>query len=176
MCLITFQGSIVNETNPENSLEGLMLKLKPQYCGHLMRRADSLEKTLKLGKIEGRTRRGQQDDVVGWHHWLNGHEFEQALRDDEGQGSLACCSPWGHRELDMSEQLVVLQLHLFPAPSSLLDGELVYRTGLGCTLVHFFPTLPGAKHTYLTHRQSGSAHWRNNPAKGQTSEWKNIAS
>ena len=72
MCLITFQGSIVNETNPENSLEGLMLKLKPQYCGHLMRRADSLEKTLKLGKIEGRRRRGRQDDVVGWHHWLNG--------------------------------------------------------------------------------------------------------
>ena len=78
--------------------------------------------------------------------WLDGitdsMEFEQALRDGEGQGSLACCSPWGHRELDMTEQLVVLQLHLFPAPSSLQDGELVYRTGLDCMLVHFFPYSP----------------------------------
>ena len=57
------------------SLEGLMLKLKLQYFGHLMRRADSLEKTLVLEKIEGR-RREQQDEMVGWHHRLNGHEFK----------------------------------------------------------------------------------------------------
>ena len=56
-------------------LEGLMLKLKLQYFGHLMWRADSLEKTLMLEKSEGRRRRGQQDDMVGWHHRLNGHEF-----------------------------------------------------------------------------------------------------
>ena len=43
--------------------------------------------------------------MVGWHHQLNGHELEQALGDGEGQGSLACCSPWGHKELDMTEQL-----------------------------------------------------------------------
>ena len=43
--------------------------------------------------------------MVGWHHQLNGHGFEQALGDSEGQGSLACCSPWGHREPDMTEQL-----------------------------------------------------------------------
>ena len=43
--------------------------------------------------------------MVGWHHQLNGHEFEQALGDGEGQGSLACCSPWGHKELDMTGQL-----------------------------------------------------------------------
>ena len=84
--------SILKEINPEYSLEGLMLKLKLQYFGHLMRRDDSLEKTLMLGKIEGRRRRGRQDEMVGWHHHLNGHEFEQILGDSEGQGSLACCS------------------------------------------------------------------------------------
>ena len=46
-----------------------------------------------------------EDEMVGWHHQLNGHEFEQALGDGEGQGSLAGCSPWGHKELDMTEQL-----------------------------------------------------------------------
>ena len=67
---------ILKEVNPEYSLEGLMLKLKLQYFGHLMQRANSLEKTLMLGKPEGKRRRGQQ--MVGWHHQLNGHEFEQA--------------------------------------------------------------------------------------------------
>ena len=62
-----------------------------------MQRADSLENTLMLGKTE--------DEMVGWHHRLNGHEFEQARGDGEGQGSLACCSPWGHKESDMTEQL-----------------------------------------------------------------------
>ena len=75
--------------------EGLMLKLKLQYFGHLMQRTDSLEKTLVLGKIEGGRRRGRQDEMVGWHHRLNGHEFEQAPGVDVGQGSLVCCSPWG---------------------------------------------------------------------------------
>ena len=64
---------ILKENSPEYSLEGLMLKL--QYFGHLMRRNDSL-KTLVLGKIEGRRRRGQQDEMVGWYHQLNRHEFE----------------------------------------------------------------------------------------------------
>ena len=57
--------SILKEINPEYSLEGLMLKLKFQYFGHLMRRADSLEKILKLGTTEGRMRRGQQNELVG---------------------------------------------------------------------------------------------------------------
>ena len=86
--------SILKEIYPECSLEGLMLKLKLQYFGHLMQSADSLEKTVMLGKIEGRRRRGQtEDEMVGWHHRLNGYEFEQALGDDAGQGSLAYCSP-----------------------------------------------------------------------------------
>ena len=76
------------EINPEYSLEGLMLKLKLQYFGHLMRRADSLEKTLLLGKIEDRRRRGRQE-----MRWVNGitnstDEFEQTPRNSEGQGSL----------------------------------------------------------------------------------------
>ena len=77
--------SILNEIYPEYSLEGLMLRLKLQYFGHLMRRADSLEKTLTLGKIEGWKQKGMtEDEMVGWHNQLNGHEFEQALGDSEG--------------------------------------------------------------------------------------------
>ena len=80
--------SILKELNPEYSLEGLMLNLKLQYFGHLMWTANSLEKTLMLGK------RVTEDEMVGWHHWLNGHGFEQIQGDSEGQRSLACCSSW----------------------------------------------------------------------------------
>ena len=68
--------SILNEINPEYALEELMLKLKLQYFGHFMRRVDSLEKTLMLGRIGGRRRRGWQNEMAGWHHQLDGHEFE----------------------------------------------------------------------------------------------------
>ena len=68
--------SILKEISAEYSLEGLMLKLKLQYFGHLMWRADSFEKTLILGKIEGRRRRGWQNEMVVRYHWLNGHEFK----------------------------------------------------------------------------------------------------
>ena len=93
--------SILKEIYSEYSLEGLTLKLKLQYFGYLMWTGSSLEKTLILGKTEGRRRRGWQDEMVGWHHRFNGHEFEQAPG-DEGQGSLACCSPWGCKEWDMT--------------------------------------------------------------------------
>ena len=73
--------SILKEISPGCSLEGLMMKLKLQYFGHLLQRADSLEKTLMLGKIEGRRRRGQEDEIVGWHHQLNGPEFEYKLHE-----------------------------------------------------------------------------------------------
>ena len=66
--------SILKEISPEYSLEGLVLKLKLQYFGHLMWRTDSLEKTLMPGKVEGRRRRGWQDEMDGLHHWLNEHE------------------------------------------------------------------------------------------------------
>ena len=91
--------SVLKEINPEYLLEGLMLKLKFQCFGHLMQRADSLEKTLMLGKIEGRKKRGQ---IVGRNHQLDGHEFKQAQGDGEGQESLVCCSPWGLKESDIT--------------------------------------------------------------------------
>ena len=68
----------LKEIHPEYSLEGLMLKLKLQYFGHLKPRANSLEKTLLLEKIEGRRRRGYE--MTGWHHQHNAHEFEQTGR------------------------------------------------------------------------------------------------
>ena len=83
-----------------------MLKLKLQYFGHLMQGANSLEKTLMLAKIKcRRKRRVIEDEMVGWHHQFDGHEFEQTLGDRERQGSLACYSPWGHKESDMTERL-----------------------------------------------------------------------
>ena len=93
--------SILKEINPEYSLEGLMLRLKFRYFGYLMRRVDSLEKALMLGKIKGRRRR----DNRGWHHELKGHEFEQHQGVGEPQGSLVRRSPRGLRESDTAEQL-----------------------------------------------------------------------
>ena len=81
-----------------------MLKLKLQYFGHLMGRTDSFEKTLMLGKIEGRKKKGTtKDEMVGWHHRLDGDEFEQALGVGDGHGSLVCSSPWSHKESDTTE-------------------------------------------------------------------------
>ena len=97
--------SILKEINPDYSLERLMLKLKLQYFGHLMQRTDSLEKTLILGKIKGGRRRGWQR-----MRWLDGitdsmDMIEQTLGVGDGQGSLACCSPWDCKESDMTEWL-----------------------------------------------------------------------
>ena len=98
--------SILKEITPEYSLEGLMLKMKRYYFGHLMQRADSLEKTLMVGKIEGRRRRMRWlDEMVGWHHWLSGHELKQALGVGDGQGSLVCYCLWGCKESDTTEWL-----------------------------------------------------------------------
>ena len=82
-------------------MERLTLKLKLQYFGHLIRRADSLEKDPDAGKDGWQEGKGMiENEMVGWHHQLDGHEFEQAPGVGDGQGSLACCSPWGHKELD----------------------------------------------------------------------------
>ena len=83
------------------------MKLKLQYFGYLMWRTDLLEKTLMLGMIEGERRRGQQKGMkeFGWHHWLDGHEFEQYLGGGDGQGGLVCCGSWSHKELDTTEFL-----------------------------------------------------------------------
>ena len=98
--------SILKEISPECSLEGLMLKLKLQYFGHLKRRADSLEKTLMLEKIEGRRIRGRLNEMCGMHHQLDRYEVEQVPKiDGNGQGNLACFSSWGRQELDTTERL-----------------------------------------------------------------------
>ena len=95
--------SILKEISPDCSLEGLMLKLKLQSFGHLMDRTDSFEKTLMLGKIEGRRGRGQQRmrQLDGITDSMD--EFEQALGVVDGQRSLACCSSWGREESDTTE-------------------------------------------------------------------------
>ena len=83
----------------------MMLRLKLQYFGHLMQRVDSLEKTLMLGGIGGTRKRGQQDEMAGWHHRLDGREFEWTPGVGDGQGGLACCNSWGRKESDMTERL-----------------------------------------------------------------------
>ena len=91
-----------------------MLKLKLQYFGHLMQRADSLEKTLILGKIEGKRRRvTPENKMVEWPHWLNGLEFEEAPGDGEGQGSLVPYSPRGQKS----------QIQLSDWTTVIVDGE-----------------------------------------------------
>ena len=98
--------SILKEISPEYSLEGLLVKLKLQYFGHLMRRADSFEKTLMLGKIGGGRRRGQQrmrwlDGITN----LMGMSLSKLLGVGDGQKSLVCCSPWDCKESDTTEWL-----------------------------------------------------------------------
>ena len=97
--------SILKEISPGCSLEGLMLKLKFQYFGHLIWRIDSLEKTLMLGGIRGRRRRGQEDEMAGWHHQLDGHEFEWTPGVGDGQRGLACCDSCSHKESGITKWL-----------------------------------------------------------------------
>ena len=93
--------SILKEINPEYSVDGLMLKLKFQYFGHLMRRTDSLEKTLMLGKLKA-----EEEGNRGWDGWMASPIqqtwFEQTPGDGEEQGSLSCCSPWGQSWTQLS--------------------------------------------------------------------------
>ena len=100
-----FNQSILKEISLGCSLEGMMLKLKLQYFGHLMQRADSLEKTLMLGGIRGRRRKGRQR-----MRWLDGitnsmHEFGWTPGVGDGQGGLACCDSWDRKESDKTERL-----------------------------------------------------------------------
>ena len=98
--------SILKEISLNYSLEGLMLKLKLQYFGHLVWRADFIWKDLDARKDWRREKRGTlENEMVGWHHLLNGLESEQTPGVGDGQGSLACCSPRGPKELDKTELL-----------------------------------------------------------------------
>ena len=97
--------SILKEINPGISLEGMMLKVKLQYFGHLMRRVDPLEKILMLGEIGGRRRTGRQR-----MRWLDGLTDSMDVSlvnsgDGDEQGGLACCNSWGHKESDTTERL-----------------------------------------------------------------------
>ena len=93
--------SILKEISPECSLEGLMLKQTPILCP-----LDVMKWLTDVGKDWRWKEKGTiEDELVGWHHWLNGHEFEQASGVGDGQGSLACCSVWGCKESDMTEPL-----------------------------------------------------------------------
>ena len=97
--------SILKEMSPGCSLEGLMLKMKLQYFGHLMRKLTHLKRPWWWERSRAGGEGDDRDEMVGWHHWLNGHRFGWALGVGDGQGGLACCSPWGCQELDMTEQM-----------------------------------------------------------------------
>ena len=98
---------------PGCSLEGLMLKLKLQYFGHLMQRVDSLEKT-DTGRDWGQEEKGTtQDEMAGWHHRLDGLEFEWTPGVGDGQGGLACCDSWGRKESDTTERLNWTELNVY---------------------------------------------------------------
>ena len=95
--------SILKEMNPEYSLEGLILKLKLPILWPPNAKSQLIGKDLDAGKDSRQEeKRGTEDEMVGWHHRLSGHEFEQTLGDGEGQGSLTRCSPWGRKESDVT--------------------------------------------------------------------------
>ena len=98
--------SIVKEISPGISLEGMMLKLKLQYFGHLMRRIDSIGKDSDAGRDWGQEEKGTtEDEMAGRHHRFDGQEFEGTLGAGDGQGGLACCDSWDHKESDTTERL-----------------------------------------------------------------------
>ena len=96
--------------SPGISLKRTMLNLKLQYFGHLMRRVDSLEKTLMLGGIGGKRRRGRQR--MRWHHWLNGGESEWTPGVGDGQGGITCCDSWSRKVSDTTERLIWSDCHI----------------------------------------------------------------
>ena len=99
--------------NPGISLEGIMLKLKLQYFGHLMRRVDSLENNFDAGRYWGQEKKGTtEDEMAVWHHWLDGSEYEWTPGVGDGQGGLVCCDSWGCKELDTTERLNWTEVYL----------------------------------------------------------------
>ena len=111
--------SILKEISPAYSLEGLALKLKLQYFGHLMGELTHWRKPwcweiLKAGG-EGDT----EDEMVGWHHWFNGHGFEEAQGVGDGQGGLACCSPWDRKNRTWLSDWTELNINWFLSTSEI---------------------------------------------------------
>ena len=115
------------------------------------------------GKDSGQEKGTTEDEMVGWHHPLNGHEFEQALGDGEGQGSLACCSPWGHKESETTERLkkqqIIFKFCLFIfdcAGSLLLWGLSLVAAGRASSLVVVRRLLPVGASLAAEHRLQGT--------------------
>ena len=116
-----------------------MLKLKLQPFGHLTQRTDALEKILDDGKDwRQEEKRTTEDEMIGWHHQLEGHEFEQALGDGEGQGSLVCCSTWDHKESDTTE----LNWMGFPDGASHKEVPCQGRRHKGCMFILWVGKIP----------------------------------
>ena len=115
-----------------------MLKLNIQYFVHLIQRADSLENTLMLGKQKQRG--AAEDEMVGWHHRINGCEFGQTLGISERQGSLACCSLWDSKESDMTGRLNISA----PLPARITSWACCWQAGSfrdpGCKAKEVTPT------------------------------------
>ena len=125
----------IQPVNPKGNkswifIEMTYAKLKLRYFGHVMRSTASLEKTLMLGKIEDEEKGTTEDEMCGWHHWRDGREFEQALGVGDGQGSLVCCSPWGHKESGTTEgwnwtELIAFTAVISPPVESVLKADTV---------------------------------------------------
>ena len=108
--------SILKEISPGCSLEGLMLKLKLQYFGHLMQKSWFIWKDPDAGKDWRQEEVMTEDEIVGWHHWHNGHGFGWTLGVGDRQGGMACCGSWGLKESDMAEWLNWTELNHHPIP------------------------------------------------------------
>ena len=160
---------ILKEISPECSLEGLMLKLKLQYFGHLMWRTDSFEKTLRLGKIEGRRRR---DEMVGWHHRLNGHRFEYILGVGDGQGGLACCGSWGPKGLDTTERLNWTELNMSIELVMQSNHLILCRPLSSC--LHSFPASGSFPLSYLFTSDGQSEAWSFSFSISPSNDYLNI--
>ena len=120
---------ILKEISPGCSLEGLMLKLELQYFSHLMQRVWLIGKDSDAGRDWGQEEKGMtEDEMAGWHHQLDGHEFGWTPGVGDGQGSLACCISWGRKESDTTERLNWTELKL-----TLMDLwiECTYKRTLG---------------------------------------------
>ena len=128
--------SILKNTHPEYSLEGLMLQLQLQYFGHVMWKANT-EKDPDAGKDWGQEEKGAtKDEMVGWPQWLNGHKHEQTPGDSEEQGSLVCCSPRCRKDWDTTERLNNPLCLLQDAPQS---TELQFRIYPKFKILHQLP-------------------------------------
>ena len=137
------------EINSEYSLERLKLKLKLLCFGHQIQRADSLEKTGAGKDWRQKEKRVAEDEMVGWHHWFNGHELGRILGDGEGQGRLACCSPWGKSRT----QLTTEQQQWLPRVSAITSvfNSVITFVLIGHVTVNNVPKRVKIKHQHSEH-------------------------